>query len=250
MSIMIGIGLFVGLILGLTGAGGALIAIPLFINFLHLPMEEATFYSLMVVLLSSLLNYFFQPLKADRKLVLSIWIFSFIGSYGAFLIKPHISDLMTALLLAAVSLFGVWSVWRKSFFSDSKKIKGRFWGKSVLWGVFFGALTTLTGLGGGALVVPLLISQFYFSYEEAVPSSLLLIFLISTLSFGIQMTQKEFMLGWSDIVALIIGIGLSIFISKKVSQKMSKETFDSLRKVVFTIVVFYSLISIGVNVYK
>lgn len=248
MITMIIIGCFVGLVLGLTGAGGALIAIPLFLNYLQASIGQATFLSLLVVLLSSGANYLFMKEKADKKLVLEIWIFSFIGAYLASLIKHAVSDLMIVFLLGSVSLYGLWKVWNESSFSESKKERKHSRQKSIVLGIFFGALTTLTGLGGGALIIPLLISQFQFSYQEALPSSLLLIFLVSLGSFGMQLITRGQSLSLMNVLSLTIGIILAIVLSRHLSKKIPAETLNRVRKVVFTLVVFYSLISLGVKI--
>jgi len=38
-------GLIIGIVMGLTGAGGALVAIPLFMQFLALTLKDASVYS-------------------------------------------------------------------------------------------------------------------------------------------------------------------------------------------------------------
>ena len=50
------IGVIVGLIMGLTGAGGALISIPLFLSLMNVSLKEATVLSLIAVMLGSLIN--------------------------------------------------------------------------------------------------------------------------------------------------------------------------------------------------
>jgi uncharacterized membrane protein YfcA len=49
--------MIIGIVMGLTGAGGALIAIPLFIQFMGMNLKEASIYSLIAVVVASLLNF-------------------------------------------------------------------------------------------------------------------------------------------------------------------------------------------------
>ena len=52
------IGALVGLSLALTGSGGALLAIPLFMAVLGFTLKMGTFYSLIVVVMASLIGIF------------------------------------------------------------------------------------------------------------------------------------------------------------------------------------------------
>ena len=51
------IGSVIGLVMGLTGSGGALVAIPLFMYVLELGLKEASVLSLVAVRLASSFNY-------------------------------------------------------------------------------------------------------------------------------------------------------------------------------------------------
>ena len=124
----------------------------------------------------------------------------------------------------------------------------RFW-PTLLAGIAFGALTTLTGLGGGVLIIPLLITVFHLSYEEALPSSLLLIFLISLSSFVLQFFKRGSEgMKRGDILFLFIGTLLASVLVKKLTAKIPAKWNDLGRRVVFTLVVLYSFIAIGQKV--
>ena len=51
-----GLGVFVGLIMALTGAGGGILSVPLLVFVLHLPMVEASPIGLLAVTVSSALG--------------------------------------------------------------------------------------------------------------------------------------------------------------------------------------------------
>ncbi|NCA09028.1 MAG: hypothetical protein EBQ50_03265, partial [Burkholderiaceae bacterium] len=51
-----GLGVFVGLIMALTGAGGGILSVPLLVFILHLPMVEASPIGLLAVTISSALG--------------------------------------------------------------------------------------------------------------------------------------------------------------------------------------------------
>ena len=53
MSVTMVLGLFVGLVMAITGAGGAILSLPLLVFFLHLKIIDAAPISLMAVMLSA-----------------------------------------------------------------------------------------------------------------------------------------------------------------------------------------------------
>ena len=55
ISLTIALGMFVGFVLAITGAGGAILSLPLLVFFLHLKMIDAAPISLMAIMLSAAL---------------------------------------------------------------------------------------------------------------------------------------------------------------------------------------------------
>ena len=53
ISMSIALGLFVGFVLAITGAGGAILSLPLLVFFLHLKIIDAAPISLMAIMLSA-----------------------------------------------------------------------------------------------------------------------------------------------------------------------------------------------------
>lgn len=236
------IGLIVGIIMGLTGAGGALVAIPLFIALLDTSIKEATVLSLIAVSLGAAINLFAGKNEFDKKIILFFFVFGSIANYLTLSIKKDIPDLMIGVLLLAIGLYSIRNVWRKD---PSSRVGGHpSLLKMAFTGIFIGVITTLTGLGGGVLLVPLLIGLFGKSYEEALPNSLLTILLISLLSFFLQYKTAVNLLQLKDFSALAGGVLVSFFILKMIIKKLSQTKLDYLRKVVFTIVTIYSVTTV------
>ena len=81
-------GAFVGLLTGLTGAGGGFLIIPVLVNVLHVPMKKAVGTSLFIIAINSLLG-FVSSLSygtIDWILLLSISLVAVIGIFiGSFL---------------------------------------------------------------------------------------------------------------------------------------------------------------------
>ena len=76
------VGCIIGLVLGLTGAGGSIFAVPLLIILLSLPAQQAIGLSLGAVALSSLLGVFTKIKSGDIQW-LPAMVYSVIGSLVA-----------------------------------------------------------------------------------------------------------------------------------------------------------------------
>lgn len=235
-------GIIIGIVMGLTGAGGALVAIPLFMQFLGQSLKEASLYSLVAVVLASLFNFLAQKSFTQYKTAMSIVFFSALGSYLTTPLKAKLTPLWIAIILALVSLYALFNVW------FPVKIKEENIGKpmesiwmSVLVGLILGTLTTFTGLGGGVLMLPVLLGVYHLTHTQAVATSLLAVGLSSLSSLIIQIlkgAEFNFNVGF---VYLLIGILSAAFLLKKISNKMELHLLMKLRQIVFTVVVILAL---------
>lgn len=232
------IGVIVGLIMGLTGAGGALISIPLFLNFLHVSLKSATVLSLTAVLLGTLLNLISNKKKPDKKIAFLFTFFGSMSNYASLPLKNLLPDWSIAFLLAVIGIYSLFSIWKP--LTPTKKANPGIM-KTILTGLFLGVTTTLTGLGGGVLLVPILKSSFGKPFEEALPTSLLTIFLISLISLALQFGIIIQTMGLMEFALLSVGSLISALLLKALLKKISTGKADLLRKSVFSIVIFYSV---------
>lgn len=236
------IGFIVGLLMGVTGAGGAIIAIPLFQLLNGSTLKEATVLSLITVLMGTGINLASHFKNVKWNLALSLAISGTVANYLSLPIKTFIPEAIIVLLLVTIGVFSIWSVWKSSpekTQSEKNQIHPLI---IILTGFFLGLITTLTGLGGGVLLIPLLLHIFRMDYEEAIPTSLSSIFLISFSSLLIQGAKTLELMRLSDFFLITTG-GIIAFICLNLFlKKMSKTRKLKLRKYVFTIATITSLI--------
>lgn len=237
------IGTIIGLMMGLTGAGGALVAIPLFMNLLTKSLKEATILSLYVVILASIINFISQRKEANYRLALLTFFGSIAGSLFTRPLKEGVPDVVIAGLLALVSVFTLFHLWKKKSSQQSGPIAPHPL-KVLFLGLILGALTTMTGLGGGVLLIPILIGVFKLNETKAVATSLLTIALSSLVSLLLQLKDLKVFLGGSELAVLLIGIVFSLLGTKLLLKYVPASVISITRKVIFTIIVFYSLITI------
>ena len=205
------IGLIVGLIMGLTGGGGAMISIPLFISLLDTSLKDATVLSLVAVVFGTAVNLFGQISKVNRRIAISLSGAGAVTNYLSLPLKSETSEIVIASLLSVIGIYSIASVWGRSNVSSKVAEDTKVVFKALLAGAFLGLITTLTGLGGGVFLVPVLIKFFGKSYQEALPTSLATILLISMTSFIFQSKTALSLISFSQLAMIGGGGGSRLF---------------------------------------
>lgn len=238
------IGLIVGIIMGLTGAGGAMISIPLFINLLNTSLKEATVLSLVAVVLGTAINLIGQVSSANKKIVLAFALGGIVTNYISLPLKARTPDWLIAVILTVIGVYSISSVWNKRKEQNSQSSESMVMPKALFAGAFVGLLTTLTGLGGGVILVPILIIFFGNNYQQALPTSLGTILLITLTSFIFQSKTAFELINLNQLSLMAGGALLAFFLLKVITKKVKTKKILLSRKVVFTAVTVYSIVSV------
>ena len=141
----------IGLLLGATGGGGSLVAIPLLVYVVGVPVQNATAMSLIVVGYSSLFGAWKES-RQQRVHGISALLFSLTGMIGAWVgAQGHqlVPDTLVLFLFGNLLLFiSVWTFW-KSYEGErndipsgcAKEFSGRCALKALIFGWGVGLLT-------------------------------------------------------------------------------------------------------------
>lgn len=239
MILLLAIGIFIGAVLGLTGAGGSVLAMPLLLTLLGLEPSAATGLALGVVAISSLYGSI-KSLRHQQVLWIPVALFGISGALLApigRLAAHQVSDtvLLTsfAILSTAIAARMLWqsiyhpeqaSVVRASIdsapsdpllcqLSDNGKFDWRprcVTGLTV-GGIMTGLLSGFFGVGGGFLVVPFLTQLNGVSMRNAVATSLVIIAIISSSGFVTHLStesvnlQQLWLLGLGGMIGMALG---------------------------------------------
>lgn len=233
-------GSLVGLLLSVTGGGGSLIAIPLLVYVLGVPVQNATALSLVVVGYSA----FFGAWQASRDGMvrgLAAVFFSstgmvgaWLGAHGHQLVRGEVVLLLFGFFLCGISL---WTFLKGHTESRAKTQEGcakQFSVscalKAVSIGFSVGLLTGFFGIGGGFVIVPALLFVMGFPIRMAVGTSLLIIALISVggIIGHLELAQIDVGLAALIIVGSILGMIVGTRVSKTVEQQTIQKVFASL----------------------
>jgi hypothetical protein len=205
------IGIIIGLVLGLTGSGGSVFAVPLLVLLTGVSMHQAVGLSLATVAASAI----FGSIRSKQAVLwLPALLIGVTGMLAAplgqwFAIKLPESVLTISFAIVAVIIaIKMWhsanqdpqqaTITRASDFSDDEQggvlcrfsptgqfqLKPRCMGGLIVGGVFIGLLSGLLGVGGGFVIVPLLLALSQVSMQQAVNTSLIIISVISTTGFA------------------------------------------------------------------
>lgn len=229
--LLLTIGVLIGAVLGLTGAGGSVLAVPLLVMVLHLEPVSATGLALGVVAVSSIYGSA-QRLRHREIMWIPALLFGSsgvvvapVGRMLSTLVSPTfliISFSLLSLAIAARMLSQSIRQPEQSMvvragggsekvepllcrFSDTEKFDWRFrcMAGLMLGGVLTGLLSGFFGVGGGFLIVPFLNQLNSVSMRKAVATSLVIIAAISLSGFVAHILSQA--IAWQQLILLSIG---------------------------------------------
>ncbi len=260
-------GILIGLSLGLTGAGGSILAVPLLIYGAGTQPLAAIHISLLVVTVTALIGTL-GVIRGDFVSRRAALIFASTGMLAApvgvkvgSLIDPVILIMGFAMLMMAVSV----NLWRSSQSSpgdagvvradlpEDLSAQGAVCRHSTdgklrmtapcalvlaLSGLAAGALSGLFGVGGGFIIVPILMYVTQMSIHHAVATSLLVITLIGV-SGAATVVMTSSLIDWPVAMPFIFGGALGMLAGRILARKIAGTTLQK----IFAVAVF--LIGIG-----
>lgn len=230
----------IGITLGLIGAGGSILTVPILVYLLQLPVENATGYSLFIVGVSALVASV-AYMRKGKVNYNTVWSFGISSIITVFLTRklmvPAIPEIIfeigtyqftkeTAIMLlfAALMILASISMIRKRNKPMAFTSMDSFQRNLLMMteGIGVGVLTGLVGVGGGFLIVPALVVLVGLPMKTAVGTSLLIIALKSITGFAgdlsnnIEVPWQMLLIFTSlSIIGSIIGYYFSNFIPAK-----------------------------------
>jgi uncharacterized protein len=181
-------GAAIGLVLGLLGAGGSILAVPALVYGVGEPLQTAVPTSLAVIALSSLGSLLPRERRASVRWPVAL-VFGAAGvpaAFGGAALGRLFPQRWLLLAFAALMIVVAVQMLRggENHSGACRARDGRVnWRscvpKSVLAGAVVGALTGLFGVGGGFIVVPVLTLLLGLGAQQAVATSLVVVLINS-----------------------------------------------------------------------
>lgn len=202
-------GTLIGIILGLLGGGGSIIAVPILVYILGQDGHAAITTSLAVVGISSLLGSVIYALKGNVRFKdgilfgLASMTAAIPGAWFSHLISENRILFLFGLLMVLVGLKMLLRKFQqihiKTGLSHKKYRNDTL--KMLIIGFVVGIFIGFFGVGGGFLILPALVFFGHFQIHKAVGTSLLIIAMASASGF---VSHVSFSM--SNLDAMIIGI--------------------------------------------
>ena len=233
--------LIVGFLFALFGGGGSVLTIPILMFFFDTSFNEATTYSLLVIFFISLLSTIGN---LEKKIIpiKSLLAFGMSSITGVFLGRRYLftyfPENISIFLFIGIMFLSAFLIIKKN-----KKIIFHISQKSILaQGLFVGILTSLLGIGGGFLIVPILIIFQNMNIKQAVRSALFLMLLNSFCAICVDFSQIHYQLNLNILVPMILfsifGMLFGEWVMKSLNVQLLTKIFSFLLIVMGFILLF------------
>lgn len=200
------VGLLIGAVLGLIGAGGAIVAVPAFLYLFGFGALEATTASLAVVGASAFSGMVprLRHHQVDVRHGITFWLLGIAGTFAGSRLATVLPALVIVVGFAMVMVAASVAMWRKSSGQAPPEPHRRPWWVLLLVALGIGLLTGLFGVGGGFLIVPALVLVFGFPFGLATGTSLLVIGLNSVTALVFK-AETWRLIEWDVPLLVIVG---------------------------------------------
>lgn len=233
----------IGVSLGILGAGGSMITIPVLVYVAGVDPKRAVVMSLAIVGCTSLVGSYLHY-RENNFHGKAASLFGIAGIAGAYLggmlthlVRPSLLMLSFAALLLAV---GTLMLFRKP--AQDGACECRTW-RCLAVGSLLGALTGFLGVGGGFLLVPALILTAGVATKKAIGSSLAIISFNSAAGLlgQLRYTDIDWRLTAFFLIASLSGMGFGLAIVRRVPAQRLRLTFGCALLVIGGLVAYRNL---------
>ena len=168
-------GLFIGSVLGLVGAGGAMVSVPILLYLFHFTPIAATTAALAIVFAAALTALIPKLMKREVLIreALAIWAFGLITNIGGALIAKHLPDAFITIGFAGILILAGTTMLRPPVHGEEEKRISFL--TLIILSLVIGSMTGIFGVGGGFLAIPVLVLYFHTPHAKAAGTSLLII---------------------------------------------------------------------------
>lgn len=175
-----------GMVIGLFGAGGSILMIPILVYVLHLPIKVAIGMTLLIEGITGLIAATAHARQGNVfwKVGIPCSIFGMVGAYFGARVTEFINPVFLLLIFAVVVLGAAIGMLRAGkLTADEENVEPPKLPKIAGAGGSIGFLTGMVGVGGGFLLVPCLNLLCKIQVKRAIGTSLVIIGLKSFAGF-------------------------------------------------------------------
>jgi len=248
-----------GIVLGLLGSGGSIIAVPALLYLLHIEPKQAIAMSLGIVAVTAAISAWdnWRRGNVDVKVAAVFGLFGVVGTFGGTRLGVHAPVALQLGLFAMVMLAAAWRMLKTKkqplvqaaqlagaggpaiSITESENIQAHM-AQIALLGIGVGALTGLVGVGGGFLIVPALVLLSGIPMKIAIGTSLAIVAANSSTGFVGYMGTVP--VDWGLMASFTVVTVAGSFAGTRLAHRFSQETLKRSFGVFLFFVATYILI--------
>jgi uncharacterized membrane protein YfcA len=234
--------IIIGLSLGLIGGGGSILTIPILVYLFKIDPKLATSYSLFIVGITALSGCFSHYKMGNLKIKSALYfavpsVFSILIIREVIFLKiPDVlftindfqvtKNFLIMIIFAVLMMAASFSMIRKT--NSDIHSTGVNYLQLALIGAVVGIVTGFLGAGGGFLIIPALLFFANLPMKQAVGTSLLIIFINSSIGF-----MGDLYIGTPIDYPFLLGISSIAFIGMLIGTQLSKRMDGNKLKPIF-----------------
>jgi uncharacterized membrane protein YfcA len=229
----VGLGFIVGIVLGLLGGGGSILAVPIFLYVFRVDPKPAIAMSLAVVGMSAFVGFLghWRQGSVNLRVGLPFGVVAMAAAFATARVSDRVPEVVQLTLFAAfaftAAIVMLFDSLRPTPRDAAPGAAPHFTPVLAVEAMGVGALTALIGAGGGFVIVPALVYLAGVPVKKAVGSSLLIITLNALSGFVGYIGQVP--IDWT-LVGLFTGVAavgalVGTRLNRHVSQVRIKQGF-------------------------
>ncbi|HEY6096029.1 MAG TPA: sulfite exporter TauE/SafE family protein [Gallionellaceae bacterium] len=243
-----------GIVLGLFGSGGSIIAMPALLYLLHVEPKSAIAMSLGIVAVTATISGWdnWRRGNVDVRVATVFGLFGVIGTYAGARAGVYTPVTAQLILFAVVMYAAAWKMLLKKpqaqlavadgpnvAATETEIIKAHM-GHIAMHGVGVGVLTGLVGVGGGFLIVPALVLLSGIPMKLAIGTSLVIVAAKSYSGFAGYMGAVP--VDWTLMSSFTLVTVAGSFIGTRIAHRFSHENLQRSFAIFLIVVATYIMI--------
>lgn len=221
-------GLAIGVLLGLVGGGGSILAVPVLVYVLDQPVHDATTESLFVVGAAALVG------AADHarirnvriKTALAFGLPGAAGAIGGSALNRLVGGRIILLAFAALLLLAAWAMQRRKGFTPEPIRRPHAHLRAAATGLLTGVLTGFFGVGGGFVIVPALVLLLGLPITLAIGTSLAVIALTSASALTAHLASGR--IDWGIATAFAAAAIAGALFGRRLGDRLDQRRLSTL----------------------
>lgn len=248
-------GIATGLVLGIFGSGGSIIAVPALLYLLGLGGKEAIAMSLGIVAVTATISAIdnWRHGNVNLRVTAVFGLFGVIGTYAGARLGVLTPVVVQLVLFALVMYAAAWKMLSKqkavaaSEPAADEPVFGRRMAHVAGHGIVVGVLTGLVGVGGGFLIVPALVLLSGIPIRQAIGTSLAIVAIKSYAGFagylGAVPINYGLMASFTGVTVVSSLVGTRL--ARKIHGDMLKRGFAWFLVIVASYILYKSVLGGG-----